>query len=124
MEQNATETIKRSIESATIGAVKEMLGIKSFGDVEKGGVLWQTLKPYVDKVAARVAARFERKEPTERHINVVMRAVEDGFDRALQSYGLELGKELADKHKERIRYELLGGEDFVQQTEKKIIGEG
>jgi hypothetical protein len=115
-ERFVTEILNQRVANA----VHRALGFRSFDELEADSPLGRALLPRMQPIAEKWVAKMFEKPLPPKFLASMQAAFMRGFDRHLDKLCYRLGEELAQKYQEHIRYELLGGMDFVEQTEKKM----
>lgn len=122
IENNVDKFVKEFIDAHIHSVMKRAIGIKSFDDFELDSPLGRALSPHLDRIAAEWAKDIVNK-PLPEQLNRSMKdAFNRGYENSVRGITYKLGEEAARKHRDKLRYELLGADDFVEQTEKKIVG--
>jgi hypothetical protein len=124
VERDLARDVRALVKNHTIGAVKAVLGIKTFDAVEKDGDLARALRPHARQLVERVLADRARRPLSQRDTEMIESSFSRGYEESLRSFAYELGKEVAEKHREQTRYDLLGAKDFIEQTENRIVKNG
>ena len=121
LETNLDREIKESLEKHTFVALQGVMGIKSFGDVEKDSPIARVLLPHAKRLAEEVIGERAKRPLTKAEITNMLSEFSRGYDDTLRRHAYAIGKEVAEKHAAQVRQELFEGVDFIEKIEATIL---